>query len=226
MFQDRTDAGRQLVWRLQGRELRDPLVLAVPRGGVVVGAVLAEGLGADLDVVLSRKLRAPQMPELALGAVGEDGQVYLDPHTEELSEVLREYLAEEREYQLAEIARRKALFRPVRPAAPVAGRSVIVTDDGIATGSTMIAALRVARGQRPHELIVAVPVAVPGRLEEVRAGCDEVVCLLCPEEFWAIGQFYQDFTQVEDEEVVRILRRFAPPVEAPCRNRGGRSERR
>jgi putative phosphoribosyl transferase len=114
----------------------------------------------------------------------------------------------ERRYQLAEIARRRKLFRAVRPQAPVAGRSVIVTDDGIATGSTMIAALQAVKTQVPREVIVAVPVASPDRLEEVRRWCDEVVCLLRPEMFWAIGQFYEDFTQVEDEQVLQLLRPF------------------
>jgi predicted phosphoribosyltransferase len=155
-------------------------------------------------------LRAPGQPELALGAVSEDGHVYLNPYAEESAEELAEYLVVERRHQLAEIARRKGLFRAARPQAPVAGRSVIVTDDGIATGATMIAALQAVKAQNPHEVVVAVPVASPERLKEVRRWCDEVVCLLAPEWFWAIGQFYQDFTQVEDEEVVRLLREFAP----------------
>jgi hypothetical protein len=208
MFRNREDAARQLDSRLKGRLFQDPLVLAIPRGGVVIGAVLAQASGADLDVVLSRKLRAPGMPESALGAIGEDGQVYLDRHVEEMFGPLSDYLIKEREHQIAEIARRKALYRPTRPAAAIAGRSVIVVDDGIATGSTMIAALRVAQAQDPYELIVAVPVASAKRLEEVRRWCDEVVCLDCPHDFRAIGQFYQDFRQVEDEEVLAILRRF------------------
>jgi len=210
MFRNREDAARQLAEKLKGRQLHDPLVLAIPRGGVVTGAVLARELGADLDVVLSRKLRAPGQPELAVGAVSEDGQVYLNHHAREFLDLMEEYLAQERRHQLAEIARRKKLLRGVRPQAPVAGRSVIVTDDGIATGSTMIAALQAVKTQNPQELIVAVPVASPDRLAEVRRWCDDVVCLLAPEEFWAIGQFYEDFTQVEDEEVVKLLREFAP----------------
>jgi len=209
MFYNRADAARQLAWLLKGRELYDPLVLAIPRGGVVTGAVLARELGADLDVVLSRKLRAPGQPELAVGAVSEDGQVYLNHHAQEFLDQFKEYLAEERRHQLGEIARRKKLFRGVRPQAPLAGRSVIVTDDGIATGSTMIAALQAVKMQHPREVIVAVPVASPDRLAEVRRWCDDVVCLLAPEEFWAIGQFYEDFTQVEDEEVIQLLREFA-----------------
>jgi len=209
MFRDRADAARRLAAHLQGRELCDPLVLAIPRGGVVTGAVLARELGADLDVVLSRKLRAPGQPELAVGAVAEDGQVYFNHHAQGFLDQLEDYLEEERRHQLAEIARRKQLFRSVRPQAPLAGRSVIVTDDGIATGATMIAALQAVKTQNPHEVIVAVPVASPERLAEVRRWCDDVVCLLAPQEFWAVGQFYEDFTPVEDEEVVQLLRQFA-----------------
>ncbi len=213
MFHNREDAGHQLAEKLKGRQLYKPLVLAIPRGGAVTGAVLAQELGADLDVVLSRKLRAPWLSELALGAVGEDGQVYLTRYAEEDVGVTAGYLARERSQQVLEIARRKRLFRGVRPRAPIAGRSVIVTDDGIATGSTMIAALQVVKAHKPKEVIVAVPVASPDRLEEVRHWCDDLVCLFSPEEFWAVGQFYEDFTPVEDEEVVEILREFAPAVQ-------------
>jgi len=214
MFRNRDDAARQLAEMLKGRELHDCLVLAIPRGGVVTGAVLARELGAELDVVLSRKLRAPGQPELAVGAVSEDGYIYLNHHAREVSGVTVEYLARERRHQLAEIARRQKLFRAVRPPAPVAGRSVIVTDDGIATGSTMIAALQVIMAQDPREVIVAVPVASPDRLAEVRCWCDDAVCLLTPQRFWAVGQFYADFRQVEDEEVVELLRAFAPASQA------------
>lgn len=206
MFRDREDAALQLAALLKGRALHNPLVLAIPRGGVVTGAVLAQELGAELDVVLSRKLRAPWQPELAIGAVAEDGGLYLCYDAEELVGPTSAYLAEERRHQLAEIGRRKKLFRAVRPAAPIADRSVIVTDDGIATGSTMIAALQTIRAQGPHEIIVAVPVAPPDRLAEIRRWCDDLVCLHSPEEFWAIGQFYEDFTQVEDGQVVELLR--------------------
>jgi hypothetical protein len=175
------------------------------RGGVVTGAVLAQELGAELDVVLSRKLRAPEQPELAFGAVAEDGKVYLTRFARESLGLSDDDIADERRRQLQEIARRKKLFRAVRPQAAIAGRSVIVTDDGIATGSTMIAALQVVRAQKPREVIVAVPVAAPDRLVEVRQWCDDVVCLHAPEVFWAVGQFYDDFRTVEDEEVVAML---------------------
>jgi predicted phosphoribosyltransferase len=217
MFRNRADAGRRLAARLRGRELHDPLVLAIPRGGAVTGAALAQELGAEPDVVLARKLRAPGQPELAVGAVAEDGRVYLTPFACEYLGAPHRYLVEERRHQLAEIARRQQLLRAVRPRAPVRGRSVIVTDDGIATGSTLIAALQAVRAQGPRELIVAVPVAPADRLEEIRRLCDDVVCLLCPVDFWAIGQFYQDFTQVEDGEVVELLRQAAPVGE----NKGG-----
>jgi predicted phosphoribosyltransferase len=209
MFRDREDAAQRLAGRLKRRLLHDPLVLAIPRGGAVVGAVLAEELGAELDVVLSRKLRAPWQPELAFGAISEDGRVYLNPEVEDAIDLEGDYLSRERRRQLAEIARRKELFRAVRPAAPVADRSVIVTDDGLATGATMMAALQTVKAQNPREVIVAVPVGSPERLAAVRRWCDDVVCPDNPARFWAIGQFYDDFRQVEDEEVVRLLRHVA-----------------
>lgn len=214
MFHDRQDAGRRLAKRLKGRKLHDLLVLAVPRGGVVTGAVLAQELGAELDVVLSRKLRAPGQPELAVGAVSENGQIYLNHHAREVPGLTVEYLNQERRHQLDEIVRGQRLFRDIRPPASVVGRSVIVTDDGIATGSTMIAALQVILAQEPREVIVAVPVASADRLADIRGWCDDVVCLLTPEDFWAVGQFYADFRQVEDEEVVELLGAFIPVSQA------------
>jgi predicted phosphoribosyltransferase len=208
MYRDRSDGALKVVKQLKERLFCDPLVLAIPRGGVATGAVIAEKLGAELDVVLSRKLRAPDQPELALGAVSEGGEVYLNSYGRELGQQLREYLEREKQHQLAEIKRRKALFRAVRSAAQMTGRSIIVADDGIATGSTMISALQTAKLQSPHELIVAVPVASPDRLEEIRRWCDDVVCPLTPSYFWAIGQFYEDFRQIEDDEAVELLRRF------------------
>jgi len=205
MFRDREEAAHLLVQRLKGYPFHNPVVLAIPRGGVVTGAVLARELGAELDVVLSRKLRAPFQRELAVGAVAEDGQVYLEPRVCEALELADEYLSEEQRYQLGEIERRKKVFRKVRPPAPVKGRSVIVTDDGIATGSTMIAALQTVKAQTPHELVVAVPVAPFGRLADIRRRCDDVVCVLTPVDFWAIGEFYEDFPQIEDAEVVSLL---------------------
>jgi predicted phosphoribosyltransferase len=206
MFYNREDAAHQLAEKLRGRKLRHPLILAIPRGGVVIGAILAQKLGAELDVVLSRKLHAPGQPELALGAISEDGSIYLNHYAREYPDLTDDYLIEERSRQVAEIERRKKLFRDVRPPASIQDRSVIVTDDGIATGSTMIAALQTAKLKDPHELVVAVPVVSPERIPEIRRWCDDLVYLFAPEEFWAIGQFYEDFEQIPDDQVVALLR--------------------
>ena len=226
MFRDREDAARRLAAELKGRELHAPLVLAVPRGGVVTGAVLARELGAELDVVLSRKLRAPRQPELAIGAVAENGRVYLNDLGQRYREVMRGYVAAERRAQLAEIARRRQLLRAERSPAPLEGRSVVVADDGIATGATLIAALQCVKARRPREVIVAVPVAPPDSLAEVRRWCDDVVCLLCPEHFRTVGEFYEDFRPVEDEQVVELLRQAAAdPPPRPPRRPGGAAPR-
>ena len=210
MFRDREDAARELAQLLRTRPWHNPLVLAVPRGGVVTGAVLARELGAELDIVLSRKLRAPNQQEAAIGAIGEDGAVYLNPDIDELLDRWSPYLEEEGARQLAEIERRKRLIRKVRPRAAVAGRSVIVTDDGIATGSTMIAALQSTRAQNPRGLIVAIPVVSPDRLAHVRQFCDDAVALLTPDDFWAVGQYYEEFEQVEDDQILDLLREANP----------------
>ncbi|MFG0306170.1 MAG: phosphoribosyltransferase [Phycisphaerales bacterium JB040] len=214
VFEDRAEAGRLLGERV-GREsasrggLTDPLVLAIPRGGVEVGAALAGALGggAELDVVLSRKLRAPGHEEFALGAVSETGEVWLNPDVE--GRVSHAVIERERASRLEELVRRRRSVRAVRARARIEGRSVIVTDDGIATGSTMIAALRTVRSERPRELIVAVPVAPPERLEEIAALCDRVVCLESPAGFAAVGQYYRDFGQVGDERVLELMRAAA-----------------
>lgn len=205
MFRDRDDAGRQLARELKRSTLHCPLVLGIPRGGIVVGHALACELGADLDVVLSRKLRSPRQPELAVGALSEDGHIYLNEYGQALAEEDPASLRQETQLQREEIARRKELFRRIHPQASVEGRSVIVTDDGLATGATMIAALETIRPRQPREILIAVPVGSPDRLEEIRPLCDSVVCLLQPEDFLAIGQFYEDFSQISDDEVLDLL---------------------
>lgn len=215
MFFDRTEAGWRLVDRLRGETLDDPLVLAIPRGGVEVGAALARGLGAELDVVLSRKLRTPHQPELALGAVAEDGTVHLNHFAAAMTDAGDTWIEAERRRQMVEIDRRREMFRRVRPKAAIAGRTVIVTDDGIATGATMIAALHTVRAAGAAEVIVAVPVASSERLAKIRGLCDRVVCLLEPEVFWAVGQFYRQFEQVDDERVVELLRQYGSPIALP-----------
>jgi len=215
-FSDRTEAGWRLVERLRGETLRDPLVLAIPRGGVEVGAALARGLGAELDVVLSRKLRAPHQPELALGAVAEDGTVHLNHFAAAMTDAGDAWIEAERRRQVAEIERRSGIFRRIRPKAPIAGRTVILTDDGIATGATMIAALHSVRAAGAAEIIVAVPVASSERLAAIRGLCDRVICLIEPEVFWAVGQFYRQFEQVDDERVVELLRQYGSPIALPA----------
>lgn len=212
-FRDREDAGRQLAAAMQDLELTEPVVLAIPRGGIEVAAPIAKALGAELDVVLARKLRAPDQPELAIGAISETGEVYIEPHARGFGTYDGTYLEDERRHQLQEIERRKRLFRGVRPQARLAGRSVIVVDDGIATGSTMVAALRTVRAAGAKEIIVAVPVASSDRLEPIRGMCERVICLHATDLFWAIGQYYRDFEQVEDDRVVELLRKAAeqPP---------------
>jgi len=210
LFRDREDAARQLATKLKELELHDPLVMGIPRGGVVIGAVLARELNAELDIILSRKLRAPFQPELAIGAIGEDGRVCLTREAQRIPGVTDDYVSKERAYQMREIERRWNLFRTARSAASISGRSVIVTDDGIATGSTMLAAIAVIKSHHPRDVIVAVPVASPDRLEPIRRKCDRLICLYTPDNFWAVGQFYDDFKQVEDYEVLRLLSEFAP----------------
>jgi len=210
LFRDRADAARRLAAELKPLDLRNPLVLGIPRGGVVTAAALARELDAEADVVLARKLRHPHQPELAIGALSEDGEVHINKDIERMGGIDEEYLEQERQERFAELKHRREMFRSIRPAAKIEGRTVIVTDDGIATGSTMLAALATVRAKRPHELILAVPVAPPSSLQRLQDYCDRVVCPLAPESFMAIGQFYENFDQVEDEQACEVLRDFAP----------------
>ncbi len=224
LFENRGDAGRRLAERLRAIPFKDPLVLGIPRGGVEVGAPLARALGAELEVVLSRKLRAPDQPELAIGAVSESGVVYLNSHGHALGEAGAAYVEHERRKQIAEIEHRRARFRTTRTRAPVANRSVIVTDDGIATGSTMIAALHTLRAEGAAEITVAVPVAPRDRLAQIAELSDRVACLHVPDVFQAIGPFYRDFDQVPDDRVADLLEqsgRRAPDPSKPDRGATG-----
>ncbi len=203
MFQNRQDAGRQLGAALAKRRLTRPVVLGLPRGGVVVAAEVARALGGDLDVVLVKKLRAPGNPELAVGAVAEDGRYVLNQIP-----VAEEYLAAERAARLAEMEQQRQRYRAVKPRLPVTGRHVVLVDDGLATGATMSAAVQTTALLRPTRLLVAAPV---GPLETVEQFLEldavtDVVCLMTPVEFEGVGQFYLDFRQVSDAEVVALLR--------------------
>jgi putative phosphoribosyl transferase len=215
VFRDRAEAGQRLGRALGRFAPLHPVVLALPRGGVVVGAAVAEGLGAPLDVVIVRKLGAPHHEELAIGAVADVGgpRVILDETTVERLRVSPEYIRRESETQLAEIRRREERYRGPRPRLMVQGQVVILVDDGIATGSTVRAALGAVRAEQPGWLVLAAPVASPEALAGLRPLCDETVCLLAPEHFRAVGEFYEDFGQTQDDEVVELLARARLRVE-------------
>jgi predicted phosphoribosyltransferase len=203
VFADRRDAGRRLaaaLVHLRGQRL---FVLAVPRGGVVVAREVADALQAPLSVIVPRKLRAPYNPEFAIGAVAEGGAVFVD---EELAQTVGAgYLAQEIAAQRVEIARRVEVYRSGKPLPVLTGTCAIVVDDGIATGATLIAALRATRALGPAHLVAAVPVAPPDGVARMAKEADEVVCLQVAGEFHAVGQFYGDFTQVDDTTVLAVL---------------------
>lgn len=204
-FENREQAGKRLAERLGAYRGKKPLILGIPRGGVVMAAVMADALGGEVDVVLVHKLRAPGQPEFAIGSIDEAGRVYLGNAVERLG-IRPSYISQESKFQLESLKKRRQLYTPVRPPIPQAGRIAVVVDDGLATGSTMIAALHAVRAQKPAKLIAATAVAPPDTLNRVESLADETVCLEVPEMFFAVGQFFRDFDQVEDEEVIGILR--------------------
>jgi putative phosphoribosyl transferase len=206
-FKDRAEAGRLLGEALGAMKAQGAIVLGIPRGGIIIAREIAEVLEADLDIILSRKLGAPGNPELAVGAVSEDGRLFLDRSSMKYMSISDRYIQKEKEHQMAEIAHRISLYRSVRPRVELEGRPVIVTDDGLATGATMQAALWAARQEKPSKLIAAVPVAPEDSLMRLGDAADEIVCLRMPAHFMAVGQFYRKFDQVEDEMVLQILKK-------------------
>ncbi len=204
-FRDRREAGAKLAEALSRYVGQKGVVLGLPRGGVVVGYEIARHLKMPLDVVIVRKIGAPENPEYALGAVAENGEVLLDHEAVRMFGVPRSYLQREIDRQKEEIERRKQLYRGGRSLRPLAGLLVIVVDDGIATGFTMKASLRAIRAEGPRKLVMAVPVAPPESFKSLEAEADEAICLHQPYPFFAVGQFYRDFAQVTDEEVIALL---------------------
>jgi putative phosphoribosyl transferase len=209
LFSDRQDAGRRLADRLTGLADEQPLVLALPRGGVPVAAEVADALDAELDVLIVRKLGAPGQPELGIGALvdGADPELVLNDDVIAQVHPAADYLAAEKARQLSEIERRRKAYVGDRPPVEVKGRTVILVDDGLATGGTAKAALRALRRRDPQRLVLAVPLAPADTLEAMRREADEVVCLATPEPFIAVGLYYDDFNQTADEEVVGLLAR-------------------
>ncbi|MEQ1804067.1 MAG: phosphoribosyltransferase family protein [Burkholderiaceae bacterium] len=209
-FRDRDDAARQLARALAPWRGRNTIVYAIPRGAVPMAALIAKELDAELDVVLTHKLGAPGNPEYAIGAVAESGWSHVQYRGMDADAA---YVQSETAAQLERLRERRKLYGAVH--VPAAGRTVIVVDDGLATGATMIAALHALRDQGPARLICAVPVAAPDSLARVRLLADDVVCLSAPPDFHAVGQYYERFGQIEDEQVIATLNRARAAATPP-----------
>lgn len=201
-FRNREEAAARLADRLSAYRGQRPLVLGVPRGAVPMARIIADALGGDLDVVLVRKLRAPEQPELAIGAVDEAGAVLKGRYFDIASD---EYVREEVRTQQEILRKRRELYTQAQSAIDPAGRIVIIVDDGIATGASMLSAIRSVRARRARRIVVAIGVAPQASLASMRAEADEVVCLFSPDEFYAVGQFFEDFSEVTDTMVVAAL---------------------
>jgi len=213
LFQNRAEAGQKLAAQLQELKGRDTIVLAVPRGGVVVAYEVARALDAPLDVYIARKLGAPGNEELALGAVTSDGTLFLDPELISQLGVSQRYVAAEMEKQRAEIVRRLSIYRNQRPQPVLRGKTVILVDDGVATGATTLAALRGLRKQQAGTLVLGVPVGPEDVIARLESEADRVVCLATPDPFWAVGRFFVDWSQLSDQEVTDTLNRRRAELE-------------
>lgn len=206
-FKNRKEAGEKLAGQLKDKVDKNTVVLAIPRGGVVVGFEVAQKYNLPLDVIIPRKLGAPHNPELAVGAVTGRGEVYLDESTAKMVGVDREYLEKEVKKKICEIEMRKKLYREGKKPVDVEGKKVILVDDGVATGSTMIAAIKALESRNPEKIIAAVPVSPIDTYHQLQKTTDEVVCLHATNYFFAVGQFYTDFTQTTHDEVKELLRK-------------------
>lgn len=210
IFADRAEAGRQVAAKLAGYARRaDVLVLGIPRGGVAVAFEVAQALGAPLDVFLSRKLGVPGQEELAFGALAGGGVRVLDQDLIRELNISRPDIERITQTAKTELERRERVYRDGRPAIQATGKTVLLVDDGIATGASTLAAIETLRHMRPARLLLAVPVAPASTCKRLREKVDELVCVQSPERFYAIGQFYEDFSQVSDEEVIELLHRAA-----------------
>jgi putative phosphoribosyl transferase len=207
MFQDRSDAGRRLAQKLRHLKDKQPIVLALPRGGVPVGFEVARALDAPLDVLLVRKIGVPWQPELALGAVtdGEKPETFIDKELARLLNISDEYVREETARQVEELERRRRVYCGGRAPLELAGSTAIIVDDGIATGATMRVALQAARKRGPARLVLATPVAAADTISQLRPLADEAICVKMPADLGAIGFYYADFHQMSDDEVTAIL---------------------
>jgi predicted phosphoribosyltransferase len=212
LFENREHAARLLARRLGAYyKNKNPLVLAIPRGAIGMAEIIADVLGGEMDVVLVHKLGAPGQPELAIGAIDETGNVFLSGYGLDIDGA---YLEAEKRAQLEVLRKRRARYTPSRGPIDPHDRIVIVVDDGIATGSTMTAALRAIRRSKPKKLVGAVAVASPSAARAMSREADAIVCLDVPAEFYAVGQFFEDFSQVSDEEVTAILQKREPAISA------------
>jgi putative phosphoribosyl transferase len=222
LFRDRADAGRHLLSKLGAyRDRPDVLVLGLPRGGIPVGYEVARGLGVPLDVFVVRKLGVPGQEELAMGAIATGGVRVVNRDVVDALRIPPDVLDRAAAAELRELERREQSYRGERPQPRVEGRTVILVDDGLATGSTMRAAVAALRQQGPARLVVAVPVAAPPTCAELRREVEEVVCFATPEPFMAVGRFYDDFSQTTDEEVTALLASARDGEEAARAEAGG-----